>query len=129
FDASGALIQRFSTKQLLKTKGGAGIGVNAATGDVYVADYKANRVDVYELEPSGPPQINSVSYENLEPTSTKLIALIDPHGEATEAFFEYGTAPCGSSSCVRTALKPVGSGFGDVEVSETLHELQPGTTY
>jgi NHL repeat len=128
FDTSGALIQRFGTTQL-KSGGGAGIGVNAGTGDVYVVDYKGNRVDVFVPQPSGPPEINSLSYENLDPTSTKLIALIDPHGKPTQAFFEYGTKKCPDPSCVQTTPKPVGGGFGDVEFTETVTGLQPGTTY
>ncbi|TMK97921.1 MAG: hypothetical protein E6G34_09555 [Actinobacteria bacterium] len=129
FDSSSDFVQRFGTTQL-KGGGGAGIAVNAKTGDVYVVDYKKNRVDVFEPEVSGPPVIDSLTYENITSSETKLIAKIDPHGAPTEAFFEYGTEPCSvPSSCVQTAPKPVGSGFGDVPFEETITGLQPATRY
>jgi DNA-binding beta-propeller fold protein YncE len=129
FDSKGNFIQRFSNKEQLASAGGAGIAVRAGTGDVYVADFKKNHVYVYVPESSGPPTIDSLSSENLEPTSTKLIALVDPHGKPTQAFFEYGTVKCPDPSCVQTSPKPVGSGFGAVEFTETITGLQPGTTY
>src|SRR5437867_9083553 len=44
-----SFIQRFGAEPL--KSGGAGIAVDGATQDVYVAEFKTNRVDVFEPEP------------------------------------------------------------------------------
>jgi len=48
--------------------GGAGIAVDGSTQNVYVAEFKSNRVEVFEPEPAGEPEVNALSYHNLEPT-------------------------------------------------------------
>ena len=126
FDASGALVQRFGEGELSK---GAGVAVDAATGEVYVADAAKDRIDVFKLnaEP-GPPEINSVSARNESPTTTTLTAEIDPHGVETEYRFEYGTIKCPAPSCTVSSGK-IEAGFGDREVHVQAQGLEPGTTY
>ncbi len=125
FDASGSLIQRFGEGELSK---GAGVAVDAATGEVYVADAAKDRVDVFALNPeSSAPEINSVSAQNESPTTAKLTAEIDPHGAKTEYRFEYATVKCPSSCTVSSGT--IEAGFGDQEVHVQAEGLQPGTTY
>jgi DNA-binding beta-propeller fold protein YncE len=131
FDAGGALIQRFGAGTL---SAGAGIAVNAATNNIYVADFKKDRIDLFAPEAAGAPTVDEVSSQDLTPTSTRLEALVDPHGSHTHVYFQYATVPnCqASSSCTDLPAAPgidIGSGFGDVLVTEEAQNLQPGTTY
>jgi DNA-binding beta-propeller fold protein YncE len=130
FDPSGALIQRFGSGHLTQ---GAGMAIDAKTGEVYVADSKENKVDVFKLEEPGPPSVDSESAQNVTPTSERLSAQIDPKGAETHYFFQYGTVNCETSpsSCaeVPSGGAQIAAGFGDVEVSRELSGLQPGTDY
>ena len=63
-----------------------------------VAD--ANRVVVFGPAPPGPPMIDSVSSQNIDPTSTRLEAQIDANGIDTHYYFQYGTADCKVSPSV-----------------------------
>jgi WD40-like Beta Propeller Repeat len=129
FDSSGSFIQRFTNKQLKADSGGAGLAIDGANQDVFVVDYKKDRVFVFEPEAPGAPTIDSVSYQDIEPNATELKAQIDPHGEEVEEyFFEYGTEPC-TGKCPRTGSKKIPAGFGDVAVSERVGPLTPGTRY
>jgi DNA-binding beta-propeller fold protein YncE len=131
FTSAGSLIQRFGAEAGL-TKG-RGVAVDPQRGKVIVAD--ANRVAVFGPTPAGPPMIDSVSSQNIDPTSTRLEARIDANGIDTHYYFQYGTVDCkvSPSSCTDVPLPApgadIGSGFGDVAVSHTLPGLQSGTTY
>jgi DNA-binding beta-propeller fold protein YncE len=130
FNATGSLIQRFGSGNL---SGGAGLAINAKTGEVYIADSKENQVDVFGPEKPGPPTVDSESAQNVTPTSERLSAQIDPKGAETHYFFQYGTVNCEASpsSCTEVPAggAEIATGFGDVEVSGELSGLQPGTDY
>lgn len=130
FNNSGSLIQRFGSGHL---SGGAGMAIDAKTGEVYVADSKENKVDVFKLEEPGPPSVDSESAQNVTPTSERLSAQIDPKGAETHYFFQYGTVNCEASpsSCIEVPAggAEIPTGFGDAEVSGELAGLQPGTDY
>ncbi len=133
FTPSGSLIQRFSAPGL---RYGAAIAVNSASGAVYVADADANRIDVFELEPHGHPQVDSLSSRSVPPPSevsnvTIFEAQINPTGAATKYQFEYGAASCGSSSCTKLPASPAElgegfAGFGDRGASAELQNLPVG---
>jgi DNA-binding beta-propeller fold protein YncE len=131
FSATGSLIQRFGSEHLTH---GRGLAVDSKAGAVYVADAPANRVAVFGPEPAGPPTVDGLSSQNLTPTSERLNAQVDPHGADTHAYFQYGTVDCSATpaSCTTVPAAPgkdLGSGFGDVTMSEPVEGLQPGTTY
>jgi DNA-binding beta-propeller fold protein YncE len=130
FGPTGALIQRFGSGSL---SGGRGMAVDSRTGEVYVADSKENKVDVFALEPPGPPTVDSESAQNVTPTSEQLSAQIDPKGAKTHYFFQYGTVNCASSPSSCTVMPAGGAdisaGFGDVSVVQAVSGLQPGTDY
>lgn len=134
FNPDGSLIQRFSAPGL---RYGAGIAVDSTTGAVYVADADANRIDVFELEKHGRPQVDSISSRSVPPPSpelsnvTVLEAQINPTGAATTYQFEYGTTSCATSSCTKVPASPAAlgsgfSGFGDREASVELQDLPAG---
>jgi DNA-binding beta-propeller fold protein YncE len=133
FTSGGSLIQRFGAEGEL-TKG-RGVAVDPQRGEVLAADSGQNRVAVFGPAPAGPPMVDSVSAQNIDPTSTRLEAQIDPNGVGTHYYFQYGTAEvCGQSaspSCTAVPAPPedIGSGFGDVFREKTVTGLESGTTY
>jgi DNA-binding beta-propeller fold protein YncE len=132
FTSGGAFIQRFGTGSL---SGGSGIAVDAESEDVFVAEAADDEVVVFTPEEAGQaPVVNSVYAQDLTPTSTRLIARIDPRGADTHYYFEYGTANCVSepSLCTDIPSPPgadLGSGFADQTAEVQLEGLQPDTTY
>lgn len=122
-------IQRFAAAG---PKEGSAIGVDAKTGDVYVA--AAGGVNVFSLEPPAAPRVDSLSAQYLAPpqgvsNAIKLNAQVDPAGAATSAYFEYGTASCATSPCTKTTEVPVIEGFGDRGISAEVQNLAPGNYY
>ncbi len=127
FGPEGTFIQRFGSGHL--SDGGA-VAVDSARGIVYVAE--PGKIAVFSGEGAGtPPMIDSVSAQNLTPSSERVNAAIDPHGAKTTYHVQYGTVSCieHESSCTQTRELEVGEGFGDVTVHTTLEELEPNTTY
>ena len=132
FTPAGEPIQRFSTKGL---KDGDGIAVDSKTGAVYVADAKSDEVDVFQLEPAGPPSVSELSACTLAeegsgcpsaPETTTLKAQVDPHGADTEYRFEYGPESCAASACTMTKEKQIAAAFKDEGVSVELAGLPAG---
>jgi DNA-binding beta-propeller fold protein YncE len=119
---------------------GAGIGVDAATGFLYVVDHAAGHVVAFEPELPGAPSVEPGSnfVSGVTSTEATLHAEVNPRSEAgedpTTYLFEYG--PC------TTALTCGSSPYGSVTVSgslapdfephpiaATITGLTPGTTY
>ncbi|HEX2434707.1 MAG TPA: fibronectin type III domain-containing protein [Gaiellaceae bacterium] len=59
-------------------------------------------------------------------TSATATGTVNPNGQATNWYFEYGTS---TSYGKKTATKSAGSGTGNVQVSGALTGLAPATTY
>ncbi len=136
FAPGGSLIQRFGHEQL-QNHGGSGIAVDAKTGEVFVGDSVAGRIDVFASEKAGAPMAEpgSVSAADVTASSAKLRAAIDPRGLETTYRFHYGTAPCAGSPSPCTLQAPaeavfIGAAFEDVSVVPVeLTGLSPSTTY
>ena len=131
FGSDGSAVERFGSEQL---SGGAGVAVDSTTGNVYVADGKADMVDVFAPAPAGAPSVDSLAFQDLSSSATRVEARVDPHGADTHVFFQVGTADCRATptDCVNVPGSPgedVGSGFGSVQVQATVSGLSPGTRY
>jgi DNA-binding beta-propeller fold protein YncE len=141
---TGSLIQRFGDEGGVDhIARGAGVAVDAASGDVYVADAGADEIDVFTPEPPGAPTVESLSAEDVSSEAAQLDAVIDPRGaqHETSDTFEYGTVACASApgACTKVAGGKIGgAGFGDegfgeervsVRLGGTDAPLLPGTTY
>jgi hypothetical protein len=133
YQPDGSLIQRFGSNELTRAHS---IAVDAKTDYVYVADFtpeEPGRVVVFKPASAGAPAVDSVSAENLTPSSARLNADVDPNGHETEVRFEYGIADCTTegSSCTSLPAQHIGStsAFGDQRVSVEVTNLQPGTRY
>lgn len=131
FNADGSLIQQFGAEAELGK--GSGVAVDGATDDLYVADAGKNRIDVFTPTPPGQPTVDSVSSQNINPTSTELRAQVDPDGLRTEYHFQYGVVDCASSpsSCTDVPIPhgAIEASFGAKSVSVQVPGLKPATTY
>ena len=112
---------------------GANIAVNDASGSVYVADFPALKVRVFERTeaPSPPtivaPMIAATSSAALTPTNHRLDAQIIPGFGATVYRFQYGiTSSYGSSTPISESI---GSDGSDHSVVSDISGLSPATTY
>ncbi len=126
---NGTLIQRFGEGHLT---GGAGVAVDAATGEVLAPEAGQDAVQVFGLDGTQrAPAADSVTSVNLAPRSTELRAEIDPGGLATEVRFQYGTRDCTETpaACSEASAGTLAAGFGDVGAHVELEGLQPATAY
>ncbi len=127
FTPEGELIQRFGAGRLTR---GSGVAVNSKTETIYVADARANRIDVFTPEPAGRPSVDELSATKIAASTATLEALIDPTGASTDATFEYGLSSCATSACVRVPGEAaLGAGFAAKSTTATLVGLTPSTTY
>ncbi|HST68384.1 MAG TPA: hypothetical protein VLI94_01855 [Solirubrobacterales bacterium] len=79
----------------------------------------------------GPPEIDNTSVHDVTADSAELRASVDPNTAETTYWFEYGLEDCAVSTCTSVPLggASIGSGEDPVEVSQSIFDLQPGTTY
>ncbi len=119
---------------------GAGVGVDATTQFLYVADHAADRVVVFGPQLPGPPsiQVGSEFASAITSDSATLHAELNPRSEpgegATTYFFEYG--PCATpTSCSispytsRSSEGSLAASFEPQAVSIQVGGLAPATTY
>ncbi|MGH2832898.1 MAG: hypothetical protein ACRDK2_08995 [Solirubrobacteraceae bacterium] len=76
-------------------------------------------------EPAAPTVSTSVS-TNVSDSSATVYGYVNPNGESTSYFFQYGTS---SSYGSQTALTSVGNGSESVKVSQPLSGLKASTPY
>ncbi len=129
YTPDGVPIQRFGEGELTSA---SGVAVNAATGEVLVADASADRVVVFGPEDAAArPVVDGVSSENVTPRSAELQAQIDPRGLETTYRFEWGTDDCrkAGSECASSTVQRIPAGFGDVSVSVPVDGLQPASAH
>lgn len=103
--AGGGLVEKFGAEHLTS---GRGVAVSAAN-TVYVADGTAGVVDVFPLEESGPPTVESLSASNVSGDSATLEAGLNARGAEASYSFQYGR--CASlAACSGAGYEPAGVG-------------------
>jgi hypothetical protein len=115
---------------------GAGVAVNETTGVVYAADSGEGKVDVYPLEPPGPPTVENEFARGVSAEGVKLEAEVDPRGAAASYVFEYGRCVA-VTECAQSGFEsslPVEGGMiaGDFELHRVhvgVGGLSPGSLY
>lgn len=75
---------------------------------------------------AGEPAVSTGNATAITTTSAMLNGAINPEGQATTYYFEYGTTTSYGS---QTGTADAGSGAADVEVSAAIGSLTPNTTY
>ena len=119
---------------------GAGVGVNAATSSVYVADAGAGRVVVFGPAKPAAPRVEGESFSDVGSDHATLAATVNPRSEPTDQpttyRFRYGRCAtpttCATSGYEAELPEPPGQLPPDFEthpVSVKLTGLQPATTY
>ena len=128
FTQSGELIQRFGQGHMA---GARGMAVDARTGQVFAVEPGSDKIIVFGPESDvSAPTIDSLSAQNLSPSSTELKARIDARGLATEYHFEYGTGDCAAeAACSALPTGDIAASFGDHEVHAVVEGLAPATRY
>jgi DNA-binding beta-propeller fold protein YncE len=108
--------------------GASGIGIDASSEEVYVADSVADVIDMFPSEPPSKPRIAAQAVVSVTSGSATFSASIDPEGFPTEYHFEYGpTVSYGESLPLPDAT--IGSGFELHETISHVQDLEAGTVY
>jgi hypothetical protein len=133
FGADGSALGTFGSGQL---SGSSGVGVNAVSDAVYVADAAANVVDVFVPEAPSVPTVVGESVTDVTSESATLEGEVNPDGASTGYQFEYGRcaseSTCGSSGYETSIPVPdgtVGSDFVPHSVSVHTKDLAGGNAY
>jgi hypothetical protein len=139
YDENGTLLSIFAGDgQEGEIDNSEGIGIDADTGKVYVANRSAtdlSQVKIFGEEVFEPeaPTIGSVAATGVTADSATLRATINPNTLATTYRFEYGLGDCSVVPNPCTAIPlggaPIGSGHELVNVSQPIAGLQANTTY
>jgi len=126
FAPDGQLVQRFGEGML---SGGGAVAVDHATEEVLVAE--EHQIAVFAPEMAGAPSIDGVYAQDVEASESRLFAQIDPHGQASEYEFQYGTVSCAGapSPCTGRVSGTIPAGYDDVRVQAQPSGLEPDTTY
>jgi DNA-binding beta-propeller fold protein YncE len=107
-----------------------GIAFGETTGELYATSTGEVDTGVWALTQPGPGPLMELGSEQageIQPTSVKLAAEINPEGAETTYHFEYGTSEGYGSSTAQSSS--IGSGFADGPASASLSGLTPATTY
>ena len=136
-EGSGALVSSFGEPRLTSSSSDGGIGVNGASGNIYVADPGKGEVDVFS---TAGPAAAAGQATNTAATSATLHGTVNPRGGAiSRCEFEYApgipsklavpvTEFSEKSPCAQGAGE-IGSGTKPVPVSAVVGGLQPGLLY
>jgi DNA-binding beta-propeller fold protein YncE len=89
--------------------------------------YQYSRDRSFTPMPAFAPSVDGISVSELTPRTATLSAEINPNMSATIYRFQYGTSAGYGSQTLPS--ESIGSDGSDHSVSETISELQPGTTY
>ncbi len=106
---------------------GSGIAIRESTGEVFVADSAANRVDVFA--PITRATVSPSAPTNVGKAGATFNGTVNPSGLAVSSCeFEYGIKEGEYPSTAACSPAP-GSGGAPVAVSAAVSGLQPSTTY
>jgi hypothetical protein len=75
---------------------------------------------------AGEPVATTGNATAITPTSATVNGTVNPEGQSTTYYFEYGTSTSYGS---QTSMAGAGSGTADVKVSTAIESLTPNTTY
>ena len=104
--------------------------INLTAGGTTVRYYSNIVTVTAAAAPKTPPRVSSISHSDVTTTSAKLNASINPNGTATSYQFQYAdNSGFSNSTTVPSASGSVGSGTGNVAVSQQISGLTPGKTY
>jgi hypothetical protein len=135
FNPAGEQISQFGAGQVLGSpgggsgeRGGNGIAIGESAESLYsVAGVTTSSIGQIFDRPEPGPLPGNERAEDVLPTTATLAATLNPEGDPTTYFFEYGTDESYGSTTPVTGLP--GSGFADEAVQAHIDHLIPETTY
>ena len=80
-----------------------------------------------EEEEGDAPEVTTLSATGINTDSARLQGEVDPNGDSTDAWFEWGTSS--SDLDEETDDQSTGDGTNTVDFSEVINDLEPGETY
>ena len=107
--------------------------VNVAVGGTYAVSYIATDSSGHSATNSrvvivvGPPTVTTLAASGMSNTIARLNGTVNPNGQITTAWFEWGTSSFNYSQ--QTAPVAVGNGSTSLAVSNNLTGLTPGVIY
>jgi sugar lactone lactonase YvrE len=101
-----------------------GVAIDPA-GDLWVSDYPEDRIQEFRKKV---PLVETASASEIGTSSATLNGTVDPEGNATSYWFEYGPTTAYGTK-VPVSPKEVGSGTSDIALSQAVSGLTSGTTY
>ena len=129
----GTLVARFGSFELSGASGQGGIGVDGATGDVYVSNPANGKVDVFG---SDAPAVAVSEPTDVTKEAASLSGTVDPRGvTVSECKFEYGltdehgNGPYNQSVPCKQTSADIGTGNSPVGISAQPEGLKPGELY
>lgn len=129
YGSSGSYLGRFADSGAGQVKSSEAVAYGASAAVAVVGDGKAKLAKTYGQAEPRKPEVLSESVSSVGTTEVLLEATVNPSGNATTGYFEYGTEPCTGSNCLRTATVSLGSVEEEVETSQQVSGLASGTTY
>lgn len=119
--------ERLSVSDSTYTSGYAGL-MAQGTGEFIVRDFAAGVFFEEEGEPE-PPEATTGVASSVTSTGATLNGTVDPNGEATDYYFEYGKTESYGTKIPVTEDGEAGEGTTPVAVDEVVTGLDPNTTY
>jgi hypothetical protein len=93
---------------------------------VATSDAGTSRGNDQTFVPAASPTVTTKSASSIRDTSATLNGSVNPLGQSTNAYFEYGTS---TSYGAKSSVKSVGSGNNTTNVAVGIAGLTPGATY
>jgi hypothetical protein len=106
----------------------AGVALGVAPGTARIDATSGGATGSTTLQVNGLVPIVTTGSAGITRVTATLQGGVNPNGSTTQAFFEWGTSPT-LASATSTPPQSIGSGTSVINVSETLFNLAPSTTY
>jgi hypothetical protein len=117
-----------SSNTAVATITAAGVANGVAPGNVRIDAISAGVTGSATLTVSNPIPIVTTGQANVVRVTAFIDGTVNPNGNATQAYFEWGTSPSLAGANTTTA-RSLGNGTAPLPVNETLSNLGASTTY
>ena len=92
-----------------------------------VARFEIEGEEIDEEEEGDAPDVTTLSATDIDTDDARLQGEVDPNGDSTDAWFEWGTSSFDLDE--ETSHQSAGSGTTTVDFDEVINDLEPGETY
>jgi hypothetical protein len=117
-----------SASTAIATVSATGVVTGVAAGTVRIYAKSGAIADSSTLTVVAPSTAVTIAATNVTGVSARLLGSVNPRGSATQGWFEWGTDPLLANAST-TSPQTMGGGTGDLNITDALNGLTPGTTY